>query len=52
MPIKAERALRKSAAKKGLTGDRKESYIYGGLRNLGWRPARETGKRGSGKRGR
>lgn len=44
MPKKVEQALRKSAAKKGLTGTRKDAYIYGGLRTkTGWKPARENG---------
>ena len=39
---KAEKALRK-AAKKKFPGDKKrqERYIYGGKRNIGWKPKRE-----------
>ena len=38
MPVKIEKALRKSAKKKGLTGERLDRYVYGGLSNMGWRP--------------
>mgnify|MGYP006943719427 CR=1 FL=1 len=39
MPKKMEEALKKSAAKKGLKGKRKEVYIYGTLRKkTGWKP--------------
>ena len=31
MPKKAHAALKKSAKKKGLTGDRKNAFIYGTL---------------------
>ncbi len=31
MPVAMERALKKEAAKKGLTGQRKAAYIYGTL---------------------
>ena len=29
MPKKLERKLKRQAAKKGLTGDRKNAYVYG-----------------------
>jgi len=38
MPIKLERKLEKEADKKGLTGKRKDAYVYGGLRKTGWKP--------------
>lgn len=41
MPKAAEKALKKEAAKKGLTGERKNKYVYGALRKMGWRPSRE-----------
>jgi hypothetical protein len=34
MPAAAHRALVASAKKKGLTGDRFDRYVYGGLANL------------------
>ena len=41
MPKKMERALKKSAKKKGLKGKRAKAYIYGTMRKAGWRPKRE-----------
>jgi len=41
MPIEMERALKKSARKKGLTGKRKAAYVYGTMRRMGWKPKRE-----------
>ena len=41
MPKKLEAALKRQAAKKGLTGKRKDAYVYGGLRRMGWKPSRE-----------
>lgn len=41
MPIEMERKLKKEAAKKGLTGRRKQAYIYGTMRKAGWKPSRE-----------
>lgn len=41
MPKAAENKLRKEAEKKGLKGARKDAYIYGTLRKLGWKPERE-----------
>jgi hypothetical protein len=41
MPKALEQKLAKEADKKGLTGDRKNAYIYGVLRKTGWRPKRE-----------
>lgn len=34
MPKKMERALKREAAKKGLTGERKNAYIYGTMQKL------------------
>lgn len=48
MPKKAERALKSSARKKGLKGEGKDRYVYGGLRKTGWKPGREkTGRKRS-----
>lgn len=41
MPKKEEAKLRREAEKKGLKGERKDAYIYGTLRKMGWRPERE-----------
>jgi len=41
MPKKLEAALRRSAEAKGLKGKRKDAYIYGGLRRMGWKPKGE-----------
>ena len=38
MPKKLEAALKKAAKKKGLTGKRKNAYVYGTMINEGWRP--------------
>jgi len=39
MPIEMERALKRQAVKKGLTGKRKNAYVYGTLRKTGWKPS-------------
>lgn len=41
MPKKLERELKKQAASKGLKGARADAYVYGTLRQTGWKPARE-----------
>lgn len=41
MPKALERKLRRLARKMGLRGDRRDAYVYGALRNTGWRPKRE-----------
>ena len=41
MPKKEERKLKIQAAKRGLTGARKDAYVYGTLRKMGWKPKRE-----------
>lgn len=46
MPIKMEKALKKSAKKKGLKGKRAKAYIYGAMRKSGWKPKREKTKGG------
>jgi len=38
MPKKLEEKLKKEARKKGLRGERKETYIYGTMRKTGWKP--------------
>lgn len=41
MPKKLERRLKQRAAKKGLKGERKDAYVYGTLRKMGWKPKKE-----------
>lgn len=41
MPKKEEAKLRRQANKKGLTGDSADAYVYGTLREEGWKPKRE-----------
>lgn len=41
MPKELEQSLERSAAKRGLTGDRRDAYVYGTLRKTGWKPERE-----------
>lgn len=38
MPKAMEKALKKEAKKKGLTGPRAAAYVYGTLRKTGWKP--------------
>jgi len=38
MPKKMEAALKREAAKKGLTGARADKYVYGAMRKTGWKP--------------
>lgn len=45
MPKKMEDALKREAAKKGLTGARKNAYVYGTMRKAGWKPQKQK-KRG------
>jgi hypothetical protein len=41
MPAKLERKLKAQAKKKGYTGERARAYIYGTMRDTGWKPGRE-----------
>ncbi len=38
MPKKLERQLEQEAKKKHLSGERKNAYVYGTMRKLGWKP--------------
>jgi len=38
MPKKLEAALKMAAKKKGLTGKRKDAFVYGTMRKTGWKP--------------
>lgn len=41
MPKAMEKALKKEAKQKGLTGERADAYVYGTMRKEGWKPKRE-----------
>lgn len=40
MPKELERKLQREAAKKGLTGERKDAFVFGTLRKMGWVPGK------------
>lgn len=41
MPEELEKKLKAKARSKGFTGEKFDAYVYGGLRNTGWKPKRE-----------
>ena len=41
MPKALEVKLKKEARKKGLKGTRANAYVYGTMRDTGWKPNRE-----------
>lgn len=41
MPKALHDKLAKQAAKAGLSGERKDAYVYGTMRKTGWEPERE-----------
>ena len=41
MPEALERALKRGARAKGLSGKRAGAYVYGTMRKAGWKPRRE-----------
>ena len=41
MPKALEKKLKKEAKAKGLRGERADAYVYGTMRETGWRPERE-----------
>jgi len=45
MPKAMEKALKQEAAKRGLTGKRKDAYVYGTMRKAGWVPKQEKKKK-------
>lgn len=45
MPKKMEEALKRQAAKRGLTGERANAYVFGTLRKTGWVPEKEKKKK-------
>lgn len=44
MPKEEEAKLKRTARKKGLSGERLKAYVYGSLRKMGWKPSREKNK--------
>lgn len=40
MPKKVERKLRATARRRGYSKKRTDTYVYGALRKLGWKPKR------------
>jgi hypothetical protein len=44
MPKKVERKLAREAGKKGLTGDRKDAYVYGTMNKRGLLKKGKKGK--------
>jgi hypothetical protein len=46
MPKKLERKVAREAIAKGLTGERKNAYVYGTLRKTGWVPSTQKKKLG------
>lgn len=42
MPVAMEKALERVADQKGLTGKRRAAFVYGSMRNAGWKPEREV----------
>jgi hypothetical protein len=45
MPAELERKLKREAAAKALSGERKNAYVYGTMRKAGWKPLRERRKK-------
>jgi len=41
MPKEMEEALMREAEKKGLTGERKNAFVYGTMRKHGWEPKKQ-----------
>lgn len=41
MPKALEQKLLRRATSKGLTGERRDAYVYGTMRKSGWVPSRE-----------
>lgn len=45
MPKELERRLEREAEEKGLTGERKDAYVYGTMRKTGWTPSTQKKQR-------
>jgi hypothetical protein len=46
MPEALKRKLKKRAKSRGLSGKKKDAYVYGAMRKTGWKPKKERKKRG------
>lgn len=46
---KVKSTLMKEGRKKGLTKERLNAYVYGAMRNSGWKPKSERNSGGKGK---
>ena len=44
MPKELEKKLIAEAKKKGLSGERMDAYVYGGMRKSGWIPSTQKKK--------
>lgn len=44
MPKKLEDKLKREASKKGLSGKRKDAYVFGAMRKTGWKPKSGRGR--------
>ena len=42
MPKRLEQRLQQEARRKHLTGARRNAYVYGTLRRLGWKPKQKA----------
>ncbi len=47
MPEKMERALQRQSAKIGLSGKKKDAYVYGTMRKAGWKPKQNNTTKGT-----
>ena len=45
MPERLEKLLKAQAKRKGLKGKRANKYIYGTMREAGWKPSRDKNER-------
>jgi len=44
MPVELERALKKTARKRGYSKERTGAYVYGTMRKTGWTPSTQKKK--------
>jgi len=45
MPKALEQQLMRQARSQGLSGDQRDAYVYGTMRDTGWKPKQERKKR-------
>lgn len=50
MPKKLHDKLKKQAEEMGLSAERKRAYIYGTMRDMGWKPKKERKKKNGGRK--